>query len=64
MAAALEADFPGWHVWRTTDAGTWWATRRGHHWKREPRTVAGNTPDELRAELRETLRPGREAAAG
>lgn len=55
LIASIEADFPGWRVWRTTDAGTWWASRRGPGWNREPRTVAGDTPDELRAELREAI---------
>jgi hypothetical protein len=22
----IEAEFPGWRVWRTADAGTWWAS--------------------------------------
>jgi hypothetical protein len=26
--AELEAEFPGWHVWRS-NAGRWWATRTG-----------------------------------
>ncbi|HEV2373539.1 MAG TPA: hypothetical protein VGS19_15370 [Streptosporangiaceae bacterium] len=51
VTAALEAEFPGWHVWRTADAGTWWASRRGPEWKREPRTLAAETLDGLRAEL-------------
>jgi hypothetical protein len=24
----LEAEFPGWHIWRSS-AGRWWATRTG-----------------------------------
>jgi len=28
QVAELEADFPGWHVWRS-NAGRWWATRTG-----------------------------------
>lgn len=55
ITAALETEFPGWRVWQTTDAGTWWASRRGPQWNTEPRTVAGDTPEDLRAELRETL---------
>ncbi|HEV2378019.1 MAG TPA: hypothetical protein VGS19_38385 [Streptosporangiaceae bacterium] len=47
----LAAEFPGWRVWRTTDAGTWWASRRGPGWNTEPRTVAADTPDGLRGEL-------------
>jgi hypothetical protein len=53
ITAAIEQEFPGWRVWRTADAGTWWASRRGLRWMCEPRTVAGDTPDDLRAELRE-----------
>lgn len=26
--AELEAEFPGWHIWRSS-AGRWWATRTG-----------------------------------
>ena len=26
--AQVEADFPGWHIWRS-NAGRWWATRTG-----------------------------------
>jgi len=50
----LEAEFPGWRVWRTTD--TWWATRRGPEWMAEPRTVAADTAEGLRGELRDVLR--------
>lgn len=46
----LEAEFPGWRVWCST--GSWWATRRGPQWMREPRTVAADTADGLRQELR------------
>ena len=28
QTAQLEADFPGWHIWRS-NAGRWWATRTG-----------------------------------
>jgi hypothetical protein len=55
----LAAEFPCWHVWRTTDAGTWWASRRGPGWNREPRTLAANTAEELRALLEETDGTGR-----
>jgi hypothetical protein len=55
LMAALEAEFSGWHVWRTTDAGTWWASRRGPGWNREPRTLAANTAPGLRTALLETL---------
>jgi hypothetical protein len=50
--AHLEAEFPGWHVWRTTDAGTWWATQRGRTWA-EPRTLAADSADALRSALRQ-----------
>jgi hypothetical protein len=50
----IEAEFPGWRVWRTTDAGTWWASRRGPHWNREPRTLAADSAEELCVELRQT----------
>jgi hypothetical protein len=50
--ADLEAEFPGWHVWRTTDAGTWWAARRGRAWT-VPRTLAADTAQALRAKLHE-----------
>lgn len=33
--ANLEAEFPGWHIWRS-DAGRWWATRTGVVPRREP----------------------------
>ncbi|HEV2375788.1 MAG TPA: hypothetical protein VGS19_26930 [Streptosporangiaceae bacterium] len=48
----LEAEFPGWHIWRTSDAGTWWASRHGPHWNTEPRTLAADTAEGLRAQLR------------
>jgi hypothetical protein len=53
VITSLEAEFPGWRVWRTADAGTWWATRRGPRWMREPRTVAADIDEDLRAKLRE-----------
>jgi hypothetical protein len=34
QVAELEADFPGWHVWRS-NAGRWWATRTGAVLRRE-----------------------------
>jgi hypothetical protein len=30
----LEAEFPGWHVWRS-NVGRWWATRTGAVLRRE-----------------------------
>jgi hypothetical protein len=32
--AKLEAEFPGWHIWRS-NAGRWWATRTGTVLRRE-----------------------------
>ena len=32
--AQLEAEFPGWHIWRSS-AGRWWATRTGSVLRRE-----------------------------
>jgi len=32
--ALLEADFPGWHIWRS-NAGRWWATRTGSVLRRD-----------------------------
>jgi hypothetical protein len=32
--AELEAEFPGWHVWRS-NVGRWWATRSGRVLRRE-----------------------------
>jgi hypothetical protein len=32
--AQLEAEFPGWHIWRS-NAGRWWATRTGFVLHRE-----------------------------
>jgi hypothetical protein len=32
--ALLEAEFPGWHIWRS-NAGRWWATRTGSVLRRD-----------------------------
>jgi hypothetical protein len=32
--AQFEAEFPGWHIWRS-NAGRWWATRTGSVLRRE-----------------------------
>ncbi len=32
--AQLEAEFPGWHIWRS-NADRWWATRTGTVLRRE-----------------------------
>jgi hypothetical protein len=63
-AATIEAQFPGWRVWRTTDAGTWWASRHGPDWDHEPRTVAAGTADGLRGELAEAMTGECESAHG
>ena len=34
MVSAAEAEFPGWHIWRS-NAGRWWATRTGSVLRRE-----------------------------
>lgn len=52
LTQQVEADFPGWRVWRSRDRrgqpASWWASRRG---TAEPRTAAGDTEAELRASL-------------
>lgn len=52
-AKAVEADFPGWHVWRS--AGCWWATRTGAgaRWDGSgvPMTVDAGSEGELRGAL-------------
>jgi hypothetical protein len=52
---SLEADFPGWHVWRSS-AGRWWATRTGADaaWERGsevPMTVDADDEDRMREVL-------------
>jgi len=49
LMTSLETEFPGWRVW--CSPASWWATRRGPQWMREPRTVAADTADGLRREL-------------
>jgi hypothetical protein len=51
----VEADHPGWHVWRSR-AGRWWAVRTGRdaQWKDAgglPMTIDADDEDGLRAEL-------------
>jgi hypothetical protein len=52
----LEAEFPGWHIWRSS-AGRWWATRTGSVLRREElgigrvMTVDANNNAELREQL-------------
>lgn len=54
--AELEAEFPGWHVWRS-NAGRWWATRTGAVLRREDlgtgrvMTVDADDPNTLRNQL-------------
>ncbi len=60
---AVERDFPGWRVWRSQPAGTWWATRTGPDARcdREdprPMTVDGADEGQLRAALEEAESPG------
>jgi hypothetical protein len=52
----LEAEFPGWHIWRSS-AGRWWATRTGSVLRREElgtgrvMTVDADSDTELREQL-------------
>jgi len=55
LIVAIETEYPGWRVWRTPDTGSWWASRRGPQWMCEPRTVAADNAEGLRAELQEAL---------
>jgi hypothetical protein len=52
----IEADFPGWHIWRS-NAGRWWATRTGSVLRREDlgtgRVMTVDADDET--DLREQL---------
>jgi len=54
--AQLEAEFPGWHIWRS-NADRWWATRTGTVLRREGlgtgrvMTVDADDPDTLRDQL-------------
>lgn len=54
--AQLEAEFPGWHIWRSS-AGRWWATRTGLVLRRDElgagRVMTVDADDE--AGLREQL---------
>jgi hypothetical protein len=60
-AAALEAAFPGWHIWRS-NAGRWWATRTGSAWRPEE-LVAGQVMT-LDADDRSSLRGQLRAQTG
>jgi hypothetical protein len=54
--AQLEAEFPGWHIWRS-NADRWWATRTGAVPHREDlgtgrvMTVDADDPNALRDQL-------------
>jgi len=54
--AQLEAEFPGWHIWRSS-AGRWWATRTGFVLRRENlgtgrvMTLDADDEPDLRAQL-------------
>ncbi|GLW62480.1 hypothetical protein Arub01_07240 [Actinomadura rubrobrunea] len=57
LKAAIEAEFPGWLVWRS-DAGRWYATRSGDLTDAQLQagyamTVAADDPDGLRRLLRD-----------
>jgi hypothetical protein len=61
IKAALEADFPGWTVWRS-DGGRWYATRAGSLTDQQllsglAMTVAADGPEELRGLLDEQAHP-------
>jgi hypothetical protein len=63
--AELEADFPGWHIWRS-NAGRWWATRTGTVLRRDDlgigrvMTVDADDAVGLREQLSKQLRVDRE----
>lgn len=52
----LEAEFPGWHIWRS-NAGRWWATRTGSVLRRDElgtgrvMTVDADDETDLRKQL-------------
>src|SRR6516165_7170177 len=63
--AELEAEFPGWHVWRS-NAGRWWATRTGSVLRREDlgtgrvMTVDADDASSLRSQLLTQIQLDRE----
>ena len=65
--AELEAEFPGWHVWRSS-AGRWWATRTGSVLRREDlgtgrvMTVDADDVSSLRNQLLTQVRLDREVS--
>ena len=65
--AELEAEFPGWHVWRS-NARRWWATRTGSVLRREDlgagrvMTVDADDAGSLRNQLLTQVRLDREVS--
>jgi len=63
--AEFEAEFPGWHVWRS-NAGRWWATRTGSVLRREDlgtgrvMTVDADDASSLHSQLLTQIRLDRE----
>lgn len=63
--AQLEAEFPGWRIWRS-NAGRWWATRTGSVLQREAlgtgrvMTVDADDEHSMREELATQARLDRE----
>jgi hypothetical protein len=63
--APIEAEFPGWHIWRSS-AGRWWATRTGTVVRREDlgtgrvMTVDADDENGLRDQLAAQVRLDRE----
>jgi hypothetical protein len=61
----LDAEFPGWHIWRS-NAGRWWATRTGFVLRREDlgtgrvMTLDADDEPELRQQLTGQARLDRE----
>jgi hypothetical protein len=68
QTAQPEADFPGWHTWRS-NAGHWWATRTGSVARRDDlgtgRVMTLDADDEasLRAQLATQAKLDREVEA-
>jgi hypothetical protein len=65
QVAQLEAEFPGWRIWRSS-AGRWWATRTGSVLKQEAlgtgrvMTVDADDEQSMRKELAAQARLDRE----
>jgi len=66
--AQLEAEFPGWHIWRS-NAGRWWATRTGSVVRRDElgtgrvMTLDADDATDLRQQLAAQARLDREVEA-